>query len=335
MRLLVAGAGAVGARAARQLLQPETTELVVVDAVARQAETVVNSLGPPARVAAWDPARFDGCDVVVLALPGDAHPEMAAAAVAAGAHVVSVADDVSSVRALLALDDEARRHDRTIVVGAGFAPGLSCLLARHAAAGFDAVDEVHVAKAGTGGPACARHHHRALRGEAIDWHLDGWAPRAGGSGRELCWFPEPIGAQDCYRAALPDPLVLAPAFPGVRRVTARVAASRRDRVTSRLPMLRRPHPEGVLGALRVEVRGRRGAATDARVLGALDRPGVAGGTVAALAAVWLVTGQLSRSGAGGLAELVVDPVPFLHELARRGVRAAAFHGAGPQAEAAS
>ena len=31
--------------------------------------------------------------------------------------------------------------------------------------------------------------------------------RAGGSGRELCWFPDPIGAVDCYRPALPDPLL--------------------------------------------------------------------------------------------------------------------------------
>ena len=42
------------------------------------------------------------------------------------------------------------------------------------------------------------------------------------------------------------------------RVTARVAASRRDRLTARLPMLRPPHPEGLIGAVRVEVRGGQG-----------------------------------------------------------------------------
>jgi hypothetical protein len=36
--------------------------------------------------------------------------------------------------------------------------------------------------------------------------------------------------------------------------------------------------------------------------------------------------QLRRTGAGGLAELV-DPVPFLTELAHRGVKAAVFEGA--------
>jgi hypothetical protein len=152
--------------------------------------------------------------------------------------------------------------------------------------------------------------------------------RRAGSGRELSWFPDPVGGLDCYRAALPDALLLRPAFPGVGRITARVSATRRDRVTARFPMLRRPHAEGTIGAVRVEVRGRRGAITDTRVLGAIDRPGVAAGAVAAVAAGWAAGGRLARTGAGGLAELVPEPAPFLHDLAERGVRAAVFEGAG-------
>ncbi|MBW3669757.1 MAG: hypothetical protein KY443_11160, partial [Actinobacteria bacterium] len=91
-------------------------------------------------------------------------------------------------------------------------------------------------------------------------------------------------------------------------------------------MLRPPHPEGLVGAVRVEVRGRRGQGRDVRVLGALDRPGVAAGAVAAVAATWASEGRFTRAGAAGLGELVADPVPFLAELARRGVRAAAFEG---------
>ncbi len=144
------------------------------------------------------------------------------------------------------------------MVGAGFAPGLTCVLAAHGAARLDRVEEIHVAKSGTGGPACARQHHRAIGRGAIDWRDGGWEQRSGGSGRELCWFPDPIGAQDCYRAALPDALVLVPAFPGIRRVTARVSATRRDRLTARLPMLWPTHPEGGPGAVRVELRGTRG-----------------------------------------------------------------------------
>jgi hypothetical protein len=121
-------------------------------------------------------------------------------------------------------------------------------------------------------------------------------------------------------------LLLAPAFNGTDRITARLAANRRDRVTARFPMLRPPHPEGGLGAVRVEVRGQRGAGRAVHVLGAMDRPAVAAGAVAALASIAAGTGALRRPGAAGLAEMV-EPVAFLSELARRGVKAAVFEGA--------
>jgi hypothetical protein len=239
--------------------------------------------------------------------------------------VVSVSDDLAEVRGLLDLDAEARERDLAVVVGAGFCPGLTDVLAAHARARFDQVHEVHVAKAGTGGPSCARQHHRALGHRAHDWRDGGWVQRPPGSGRELCWFPDPIGAQDCYRAALPDARLLVPAFPDVRRVTARVAATRRDRLTAGLPMLWPTHPEGGPGAVRVEVRGVRDGARDVVVFGAIDRPAVAAGAVSAVAALWAREGRIRRTGAAGLAELI-EPGPFLVELARRGVRTAVFEG---------
>ena len=50
----------------------------------------------------------------------------------------------------------------TVVLGAGFAPGLTCVLAAHGMSWLDTVEEIHVSKVGTGGPACALVHHRAL-----------------------------------------------------------------------------------------------------------------------------------------------------------------------------
>lgn len=329
MRAAVVGAGAVGARAARLLLsaQPDLAELRIVDVDAGRRDSVVASLGAPASGVGDVRRALAGADVVIVASPRG-HRAVAEDALERGASVVSTGDALDDVRSLLALDAEARERGRAVVVGAGFAPGLTCLLARHAASGLDSVEEIHVAKAGTGGPACARHHHRALAGDALDWRDGAWQSRPGGSGRELVWFPDPIGGIDCYRGALADALLLVPAFGGVARVTTRMAASRRDRVTSRLPMLRRPHPEGILGAVRVEVRGRRGSAAETVVLGALDRPAVAAGAVAARAASWILDGRLERTGAFGLAAGIPDPVPFLTELADGGVRAAVFEGGG-------
>ncbi|HEX2192931.1 MAG TPA: hypothetical protein VHH09_07025 [Acidimicrobiales bacterium] len=324
MRVVVVGAGACGARAGRQLLSPEPPdELVLVAADRSRADAVAASLGPPARVASAVPPLEAG-DVVLLAAPGS-HRVAAQSALDQGAHVVSLSDSVPEVRSLLELDAPAASRGLHVVVGAGFSPGLSCVLAALAARGFERVEEVHVAKVGTGGPACARQHHRALGGRALDWRGGGWERRSSGSGRELCWFPDPVRAVDCYRAELPEPLLLVPAFAGVERVTARLAANRRDRLTSRLPMLRRPHPEGELGAIRVEVRGVQGPARDDRVLGAVDRPAVAAGAVAALACRWAAEGRLARPGAAGLAVLV-EPGPFLATLADRGVKVAVFEG---------
>lgn len=325
MRVAVIGAGAVGARAARQLLGfDEVAEVIVSDVEDERRDAVVSSLGERATSAAS--TGVPDADLVLLASPSGTHGALAASAIRAGQHVVSVSDSCEDVEALLDLDHEATERGVSLVIGAGFSPGLSCVLARHAAAGFESVDELHIARVGTGGPACARQHHEALAGWALDWRDGGWVRRRGGSGRELCWFPDPIGGRDCYRAALPDALLLVPAFPQVERVTVRLAANRRDRLTARFPMLRPPHPEGGPGALRVEVRGRRGVGRETRVLGAMDRPAVAAGAVAALAAMRVAGGDVSRRGAAGLAS-IIEPLPFLRDLRERGVRAAAFEGA--------
>jgi hypothetical protein len=333
VKALVLGVGAVGTRLARQLVSSADVERVLLrDERTGRVDAVVNSLGERAVL---DPEPYDApadVDVVVLAGPAGSHVGPAATFLRRGIAVVSVADSMPEVRGLLDLDAEARERGVPVVVGAGFAPGLSDVLARHAASRFDVVDEIHVARSGTGGPACARQHHRALGDTAVDWRDGGWFHRPGGSGRELCWFPDPIGGQDCYRAALPDALLLVPAFPSVQRISARVRATRRDRLSARLPMLWPTHPEGGPGGLRVEVRGQRGNSRDVVVVGAMDRPAVAAGAVAAIAARAAVTGDLRRVGAAGLAELV-EPVPFLAELRRRGVRAAMFEGASASAAA--
>ncbi|MGE3618853.1 MAG: Gfo/Idh/MocA family oxidoreductase [Acidimicrobiia bacterium] len=325
MRALVVGPGAVGARAARQLAESDDVEAVLLAGGSPdRARAVAARIG--ADVTAVDEPLDAEVDVVVLAGPSGTHAGPARDHLARGRHVVSTSDDLVDVQALLDLDAEATVRERSVVVGTGFSPGLSCLLVRHAAERFETVDEVHVARVGTGGPACARHHHRALAGTALDWRDHGWLRRPAGSGRELCWFPDPVGGRDCYRAELPDALLLVPEFPGVSRVTARLAANRRDRLTARLPMLRRPHPEGLVGALRVELRGTAGAAREVVVLGALDRPAVAAGTLAALAASRAAAGELA-TGAGGLAR-VEDPVSWLAALAVVGIKAAVFEGAG-------
>lgn len=264
-------------------------------------------------------------DVIVLATPVP-QVDLAAMFVDDGRDVITLSDDPDDVRDLLALADHAVAHEVRLIVGAAVSPGLSGVIARHLASQLSQIDEIHVATHGTGGPACARQHHDALGSRAVGWHDGDWLERPGGSGRELCWFPEPIGPADCYRAALADPVVLHEAFPTVERITARVSATRRDRLTSRLPMLAPPHSEGGRGGLRVEVRGAiEGGERVTHVAGLAGRTGELAGVAAALFAQACVERRCAPgvTVAGASAELSAW---FMAEASAEGLQFQEFTG---------
>jgi hypothetical protein len=327
VRVVVLGAGATGGRCARQLASvPVVDDLVLIDPEPSKADQLAGAIGGIARVgsANWPNERPAA---VVVAFAGDPHA-VASAALDAGAHVVSMSADVAVARSLETLDQQAAFRGLAVVMGAGFAPGLSCLLARHAASEFDDVDEIHVASSSTGGPECAREHARLLRAPAEEWDDGAWVRRRGG--RELVWFPDPVGGLDCYRAARAEPYLLHRAFPSAVRLTSRVAGRRVDRLTHRVPILRPPHAEGSPGGLRVEVRGRRGGAIETVVFGVMDRPSVGAGAIAAVAVEMVLSAPFPVAGAWGLAERVSDTAAVLADLAVRGVKAARFVGTSEQ-----
>ncbi len=333
-RVVVLGAGATGTRIAQRL---ETNgEVSKVEVCGSGVErSFISSFG---RVGAFGRSRGFGrtgvlrleqhlhpaVDLVVIATNATGQVKVARHAIHQGIAVVASSNHLLEVRRLLALHQEAVHNNVSLVVGATFMPGLTCLFARHGAQEFDELDEIHVAKVGTGGPACARQHHQALSSPGLDWRDGRWTVRAPGSGRELAYFPDPIGGNDCYRAALPDALLLVPEFPNVMRVTARMAATRRDRLTAPLPMLRPPHPEGGLGAIRVELRGRVGRQSRVSVFGAVAQPAAAAAMVAASTSLAVLRGEFG-SGACGLAA-VADPLPLLNNIAGYGLRPQRFEG---------
>jgi hypothetical protein len=92
-------------------------------------------------------------------------------------------------------------------------------------------------------------------------------------------------------------------------------------------MLAPAHAEGGSGAVRVELRGRRGTTQETLVLGATERPAVGAAAVVAIATEWVLSGKVAGRGMSGLAE-VDDPVGFLGELAKRGLVVEIFEGDG-------
>ena len=328
MRIGVVGTGAVGARVFRYLRS-------------REGVTASEMPGGQRRHMLPQLRKKTSADVVVLARPQQV--SSAAFYLSRGVSVVSVAGGLSEVENLLALNSLAIGNDATLMAGTAFSPGVSCLLVAKAASEFQLVEEIHVARAGTGGRACARNYHRSLRQRGVEWLEGEWRTRAGGSGRELCWFPDPVGPQDCYRAGLSEPLLLQAAYPKVRRIGARRAARRQDRFTARLPMLTPPPAEGGVGAVRVEVRGRKDGQPTQTVLGAAARPAIAAAALAAEVAILLAEqvsgggedaegksgGQRADAfapGATGLAGLV-DPAPLLRAVRNHGVTFWRYEGA--------
>jgi hypothetical protein len=264
-------------------------------------------------------------DVVVLASPGP-HAPVATGLLARGSHVVSTSGALDDVRDLLDLDDDARNAGVSLVVGAAVSPGLSGLLARYLMHRLHGCDELHVAVHGTAGPACAREHHKALAGWALGWHDGQWIERPAGSGRELCWFPEPVGARDCYRAELADPLLLHRSFPDAERISVRQSATRRDRLTARLPMLSPPHAEGGIGALRVEARGHDEAgARVTHVVGVAELIGTATAATAA-AMVALLSNRRQHGGVMTTSDPDLPATDVLRTVLRHGVRLQEFTG---------
>jgi len=320
----VIGSGVVGRRVARQLAASGVVDRLILGArrPQRMHGFVRQLVDVDIEVVA--PGPLPAAEVTVLAQPSGGHAELAEEAIGNGSHVVSLSDALNDVEGLLELDSTAEKADRSIIVGAAFSPGLSCLLARHGGERFDRVEELHVARMGTGGPSCQRQLHRARTKEALERRNGSWMKRPSGAGRELIWFPDPLGARDCYRAALADPVLLSASFPEAERITAKVAATRRDRLTAWLPMLRPPHSDGGPGAVRVEIRGIRDGVQTTEVIGAIDYPSAAAAAVAAIAAEWSLLGVLP-SGSWSLG-MLDDPLPWLQELENRGITAAVYEG---------
>ena len=307
MKIAVVGRGVVGQRVSRRL--PTVVENVaVIDHDPRIGRDLPSDVS------------------VVVLVQGGPHADVAHQMIQRGVSVISVSDDLADVRSLIDLDDSARDAGVPLVVGAGMDPGLTGLLTRLLASKLASCDEIHIALHGTAGPACARQHHRALSGRALGFHDGEWVQPPAGSGRELCWFPEPVGPYDCYRAELASPLLLKQAFAEVDRISARVSANRRDRLTAWLPMLSPPHREGGVGAVRVEVRGTDDAgARVTSIVGIAELVGTAAAATACAFAVEAIRGRLP-SGVirGGDSE--IDTAAILRTVSQLGVRLQEFTG---------
>lgn len=326
--VLVAGTGAVGGAAARYLGLVGVGRILCSDRRARRARVAARAVGSPglpaghpvAEVVPWRPGRDlpGGPAVVACAMPPGPEVRAVRAAIQAGIGVVTATDDAATIADLLELGPSARAAGVTVVVGAGLAPGLADVFAGHAAEAFDVVEEIHVARCGVAGRACARVAERARGRRAFEWR-GGVRTEVRRRGPELVWFPDPVGARDCVPTT--DGIrLLARAFPDVALLSAR-----RSRPGGRRLGRRETGP----AAVRVRVWGQRGRAREVLEYGAVGEAAELAGAMLAV-----VAGALARRdervldlrpGVMGAAE-VVRPRAVLAQLAELGTQLVAFEG---------
>ena len=326
MQALVIGAGAVGTKVAQQLLSSNTVDKIILrDTSPEKLGLASKTLGNRVEVEHFPFSQNMDADLVIVASPRGTQLEAVKKAVSLRRPTVVVSDGLSETVSILSLEKEAFEFGVPVVVGTGFAPGLSCVLTAYGKSLLEKTEEIHVSKMGTGGPACALVHHRALSRMYFGWREDKWDKRLGGSGRELLWFPEPVGPQDCYHAALSDPILLHNAFPEVSRISAKMAATRKDRFTAFFPMLSPPHDEGGVGAIRVELRGSNNGVQENIVLGVSEHPALAAASVTALTSEYILKQKINLNHMSTLA-LIVEPSELLSELTKRSISVEIFEG---------
>jgi hypothetical protein len=149
--------------------------------------SVGESLGPSVHVEEPPYRRAPDVDAVIIATPSGTHAPLARDALAQGSAVISTSDSIEDVRLLLTLDGEARRQGRPVVVAPASRPAhLRPGHVRRPCVRHSRRDPRR--QAGTGGPSCARQHHRA-RGSALDWRDGVWVRRAVGQVVSSCGFP--------------------------------------------------------------------------------------------------------------------------------------------------
>jgi hypothetical protein len=90
-----------------------------------------------------------------------------------------------------------------------------------------------------------------------------------------------------------DPILMHEVFPQAQRISARMSANRRDRFTSRLPMLSPPNAEGGLGGVRVEIRGSYQGQRRTEVAGVAERTGMIAAAVATACAKYVLQSHAS------------------------------------------
>lgn len=212
--LVVGGAGFMGSRAVRSLLddghevtvgdlrpsdvigagyvEVDATDADSIERAARDADVIMNFAGP----------------YYVL---GDT---VARVAVKLGKPYIDICDDAEATEELLQLDSAAKESGARLIIGAGSSPGILNALSLRIVEGMDEVDELVttwvVGEKGPSGPAPLRHFLFGISHDIPVWRDGGRAmvPAFSEESGEEFPFPEPVGTMVVRDVGHPEPVTL-------------------------------------------------------------------------------------------------------------------------------
>lgn len=138
--------------------------------------------------------------------------EIASIIINEGINFVDICDDPDATLMELSLDSYAKKKKSTAIIGCGWTPGLSNILAKKLSAGFDEIFDINIYWVGStsdaSGTAVIGHVFHVIKGQSYMYINKRWQLVPNGSFLEKIKFPDPIGEQNVYYGGHPEPLTI-------------------------------------------------------------------------------------------------------------------------------
>ncbi len=360
--VVLGGAGDMGSEVVADLARfsPEST-VVIVDLRTDIAEKKARSIGlPNIGIEPCDVNKRDdvlrllrGVDVVVNCVgPFYKYEKVVLPlAIEAGTGYVDICDDHDATERALSYSDMARSNKVTALIGMGWTPGITNVLARYGADKLDTVESIRIYWVGSiadsEGLAVTKHVFHVIQGTAPSYEARQWIDVNALSGNEDVTFPEPIGLQNTYYVGHPEPVTIPRYIKGVRDVTLKgtllpkdinklgkflvdtdaVSTEKKLHAVSEflsgdLVVLSnifgsKDKPLPVSG-LRVDVRGTAAGRQKTYAWGAIDSMSRLTGIPASIGAQMMAKGMIQQTGVIP-PEACIPPAPFIEELKKRDI----------------
>ena len=354
--VVLGGAGDMGSESVRDLVKNSYVEKVIIaDINLNKAKEFTKKLGKKAVAEFVDAEKHDNLvqvikkGDVVLSCIGPFYKfeaKVAKASIDAGSNYISICDDFDAVEQVLELDSIAKKKGITVLTGCGWTPGISNILAAKGASEMDKVEKINIAWSGdvddSEGLAIIKHTYHIFTGKIKTFINGKMIEIPAGSGKEVVEFLKPIGKIPVYHLGHPEPVTIPKFIPKVKTVTLKGGLTpvwlnnltkilvklgltktpeKKDRLANITKKIVSVSPVSGLGisGLRVDVKGIKDRRKVHYVYNVVDRMRRLTGIPAAIGAVMLGSGEISKCGVVS-PESCVDFDKFIDELEKRNIK---------------